>query len=58
MIIHYIGEEPIFVVMVYMLLLQKIFERVILKVPLKLIVNKLLTCKKENMLNSKILGEK
>ena len=56
MIIHYIVEENVLIVIVYILSLQRKFYIVILKIVLKLIINKeLLYLKKVNMLNSKIL---
>ena len=59
MIILYIAEENIFVVIVYMPSLQKTFESVILKIALKLMINKQLRrLRKVNMLNSKVLKEK
>ena len=59
MIILYNAEENIFVVIVYMPSLQKTFESVILKIALKLMVNKRLRrLRKANMLNSKVLKEK
>ena len=59
MIIHYFVEENIFVVIFYMLSLQKEFLSIILKIALKLMVSKQLRCLKNvNMLNSKILREK
>ena len=58
-IIHYMEEENIFVVIVYMLSVQKECESIILKIALKLMVNKRLRwLRKVNMLNSEMLKEK
>ena len=59
MTILYIVEENIFVVIAYNLLVQKKYEKVILKTDLKLMANKELQClKRLNLLNSKIMKEK
>ena len=59
MIIYYTVEENIFVVIVYMLSLQKKYENVILKIALKLMENKrLIRLRKANLLNLKLLKEK
>ena len=59
MIIYYIVEENIFVVIIYMLSLQKKYENVILKIALKLMENKrLIRLRKANLLNLKLLKEK
>ena len=59
MIIHYIVEENIFVVIAYMLWLQKKYYIVTLEIALKLVVSKQLEClRKVNLFNSKILKEK
>ena len=58
-IMYYIVEENIFVAIVYKLSLQKEWSNVTLKIKLKLIVNKGLSClRKVNMLDLKILKEK
>ena len=59
MIIHYISKENSFVRIDYMLSLQEKFWSFILKIALKLMLNKQLRrLIKVNMLNSKILKEK
>ena len=59
MIIHYIVEKKFFAVIGCKLLEQQKNGNVILKIALKLMVNKLLRCpRRENTLNSKILEEK
>ena len=53
------GKKPIFVVIVYKLLVQEKYQNVVLKYDLKLMASKELLClKKVNMLNSKIMKDK